>query len=48
MIFSDKSSYDRIFQQVTHKGGESGINSIKIFQDAQALSVSLGNTYSEY
>ena len=37
MNFSDKSIYDRIFQQVVHKGGESEINYIKIFQNAQVL-----------
>ena len=37
MTFADKSRYDRIFQQVRHKGGESAINYIKRFQDAQAL-----------
>ena len=47
MTFTDKSRYNRIFQQVTHKGGESEMNYIKIFQNAQALSVSVGNTYSE-
>ena len=47
MIFADKSSYDIIFQQVTHKGGGSAMNCIKIFQNAQALSVSVGNNYSE-
>ena len=26
MNFADKSRYDRTFQQVTHKGGESAIN----------------------
>ena len=26
MTFSDKSRYDRTFQQVTHKGGEFAIN----------------------
>ena len=35
------------FQQVTHKGGESVINYIKIFQNAHALSVSVGDSYSE-
>ena len=45
--FSDKSRYERTFQQVTHKGGESSINSIKIFQNAYDLSVSVGNNYSE-
>ena len=47
MTFSDKSRYDRTFQQVTHKGGESAINYIKRFQNAHALSVSVGNSYSE-
>ena len=28
MTFSDKSRYDRIFQQVKHKGGESTTNYI--------------------
>ena len=31
MTFADKSRYDRTFQQVTHKGGGSAINYIKIF-----------------
>ena len=47
MTFPDKSRYDRIFQQVIHKGVEYIINYIKIFQNAQALSVSVGNSYSE-
>ena len=47
MTSADKSRYDRTFQQVTHKGGESAINCIKRFHDAQALSVSVGNIYSE-
>ena len=47
MSFSDKSRYDRTFQQVTRKGGESAMNYIKIFHNAQALSVSVGKTYSE-
>ena len=47
MTFADKSRYDRTFQQVTHKGGESAINYIKRFQNAQALLVSSGNSYSE-
>ena len=42
MIFADKSRYDITFQQVTHEGGESAINYEKIFQNAQALSVSVG------
>ena len=32
---------------MTHKGGGSTINCIKRFQNAHALSVSLGNSYSE-
>ena len=47
MTFSDKSRNDRTFQQVTHKGGESVINYIKIFHNAHALSVSVRNSYSE-
>ena len=47
MTFADKSRYDRIFHQVTHKGGESAINYIKRFQNARALSDSVGNSYSE-
>ena len=47
MTFADKSIYDRTSQQVTHKGGESAINYINIFQNAHALSVSVGNRYSE-
>ena len=39
MNFADKSRYDRTFQQVTHKLGESAINCIKRFQNAQALAV---------
>ena len=45
--FADKSRYDRTFQQVTHKGGESAINYIKRFKNAQESSVSVGNKYSE-
>ena len=47
MTFADKSGYDRTFQQVTHKGGESAINYIEMFQNAQAFSVSVGKSYSE-
>ena len=47
MTFADKSRYDRNFQQVTHKGGESTINCIERFQNAHDLSVSVGNSYSE-
>ena len=47
MTFADKSRYDRIFQKVTHKGGKSAINYIKSFKNSHALSVSVGNSYSE-
>ena len=47
MTFADKSRYDRTFQQVTRKGGESSINCIEIFKNTQALSISVGNSYSE-
>ena len=47
MNFADKSRYDRTFQQVTHKGGESEINYIKRFQNSHALSVSVGKRYSK-
>ena len=47
MTFSDKSRYDRTFQQVTHKGGKSEINYIKRFHNAHALPVSVGNRHSE-
>ena len=47
VTFSDKSRYDRIFQQKTHKAEESAINYIKSFQTALALSVSVRNSYSE-
>ena len=47
MTFFGKSRYARIFQQVTNKGGESAMNYIKIFQNAQAFSVLVVNTYSE-
>ena len=47
MNFSGEIRYDRTFQQVTHKGGESAINYVNRFQNAHALSVSVGNSYSE-
>ena len=47
MNFSDKSRYDMTFQQVTHKVGGSAIRYINRFQNANDLSVSVGNRYSE-
>ena len=48
ITFSDKSMYDRTFQQVTNKRGECAMKYIKIFQNTQDLSVSVGKNYSEY
>ena len=48
MTFADKSRYDSTFQQVTHIGRESAINYINRFQNSHTLSVSVGNSYSEY
>ena len=47
MTFSDKRRYDRTFQQVTRKVGESATNYIKRFQNAQVLLISVGTSYSE-
>ena len=47
MTLADKSGYDRIFQKLTRKGGKYAMNYIKTFQKAQALSVSVVNSYSE-
>ena len=47
IIFPGKSIYDRLYKKITHKGEESAVNYIKILQNAQALSVSVGNTYPE-
>ena len=43
--FYNQIRYNRLFQQVIYKVGESGINYIKIFQNAKAISV--GNSYSK-
>ena len=45
MTFANKSRFDKILQQVTHKGGESAMKYIKIFQNSQDLLFSVGNTY---
>ena len=47
MTFSEKIRYDRNSHQVTYNGGKSEMNYIKRFHNAQALSVLVGNTYSE-
>ena len=46
--FADRCRYNRLFQQVTHKGGGLEMSYIKIFQNAQDLSVSVGYNYTEY
>ena len=46
ITFDEKSRYDRLFHQVSYKGGESAMNYIKIFKNSQALLVSVGNSYS--
>ena len=39
-----KSIYDKVFRQVTHKGGQSAISCNKISHNAQDLSVSVENS----
>ena len=48
MTFADQSRYNRLFQKVVHKGGESEINYIKIFCNAKPLEISVGNSYTKY
>ena len=47
MTFDDQRRYNIMFQQVLHKGGKSAINCIKIYQNAKALKISVGNSYTE-
>ena len=47
MPFAEINRYDRTFQQVTHKEGESAMNYIKRFQNAHVLSILIGDSYSE-
>ena len=44
---SKEIRYGSLFQKISHTGEESAINYIKIFQNKQALSISVGNSYSE-
>ena len=37
-----------MFHQAAHKGGESEIHYIKIFQNAKAMEISVENSYTEY
>ena len=48
MAFADQIRYNTIFPKAVHKVGESKINYIKIFHDAKALEISVGNIYTEY
>ena len=47
MTYADKSRYDMIIHKVTHKGGASVMNFIKIFQNSHTLSVSVVNSYAD-
>ena len=47
MTFAYQIRYNRLFHQVIHRGGESEINFIKIFQNYKNLEISVGNSYSE-
>ena len=46
MTFADQIRYNRLCCQVIHKGGYSAIDYIKIFHNAKALEISVGNGYS--
>ena len=48
MTFTKRRRYNRIFQQVIQKVGYSLNNYIKIFENAKDLTISVGNSYSEY
>ena len=45
--FDNQRIYNRMFQQLVHKGGDSSINYNKIFQNSKALEVSVVNSYTE-
>ena len=47
MTFAEQIIYNRMIQQVVHKGGESAIKYIKIFHNDKALAISVGNNYTE-
>ena len=47
MTFSDQSIYNRMFQRLIYKRGESEINYIKLFKIAKALEILVGQSYSE-
>ena len=45
--FDEKRKYNRMFQQVVYKGGESEIKYIKIFHYAKALEIYAGDSYTK-
>ena len=47
MYKATKSRYNSTFYKVKHREGESAMDYIKIFQNSEALYVSVGNYYSE-
>ena len=47
MTFDDNIRYNRLFRQAVHRGGESEINDIKIFQNSRALIILVVNTSFE-
>ena len=47
ITFAYQIGYNIMIQQVINKGGESSLSYIKIFQNAKALSISVGNIYTE-
>ena len=47
MTCSDQVRYNRLFQKIIHKVGESKINYIKIFYNPKALKILVVNSYSE-
>ena len=47
ITFSDQIRYDRLFQKVVHKEGESKMNYIKIFQNVKNLAITVVKSYSE-
>ena len=48
ITFTYQNRYNRLFEKVANKRNESEINRIKIFQEAKALEISVGNSYCEY
>ena len=47
MTFLERSDMIDFSKKFKHKGGGSEMNYIKIFQNAQAMSISVGKKYSE-